>query len=847
MPTAPTLLQWMNSFSKKKISLTIIFLFLCISIFAQKVNVNAVSRPLNEILIEIRDQYHLQMSFNDKLLSTYPISLQAEFDNPELAITKMISGLPLNLELQGGVYLIIPKKKNRKIVKYNVSGFVSDNETGEALPYSHVLVNGHGYVSDFKGNFSYTSSSDSIFKLRVSYLGYYIKDTILGPGARHEIPLKASSIDIKEVVVSGPRIARSVQAGASPGEIRINHKVAGYLPGNGDNSVFNLLRLQPGILAAGEQTSNLIIWGSYEGQSKVVFDGFTIFGIKNFNENISAVNPFLAKDIKVMKGGYAAEYGERVGGIVDISGIDGSTDAPHVNLSINNMTLNGMATVPVLDNTALVIAFRQTYYDLYESFSQNLFSRNTGGNNSNVDLNYYPDYLFRDLNFKYSGRKDNGDNFFLSLYSGSDNFSYSANSESGNFDISNDAEETNYQKGLGGFYSKKWKGGSVSNLTLAYSGLNNSYSDYRSVIRERPGMRPDTVLLEKDIKAYTDISEMDAHIDNYLSLEGNHRLKFGAGIIYDNLKYREDTFDIELLSIEPDLTLINAYVSDRLSILPGFYIEGGLRADYSPDLEKVYLQPRLAMNIRFGERIYLNTSWGKYNQFITLSSVVDESANFRYLWTVCDNDQIPVLGSQHFVGGISYSFNDLLIRLEAYSKKTDGLTRFVRINNVSTLLYGDSRSKGMDVFIRKHFGGHTAWVSYSLSLTEEHFNPFNVNDYRLAMHDQRHEIKAAAIINFQPLYISGNYVYGSGFADPTPNIEDDYEQVPYNRLDLSVVYKFERKKYYFDLGLSVLNVFNTENIKYDNFVRIPADQTTSVNMHAEAVPRTLTIFLNLSF
>jgi len=33
----------------------------------------------------------------------------------------------------------------------------------------------------------------------------------------------------------------------------MNHKIA-IFTGNGDNSIFNLLRLQPGILAAGEQS-----------------------------------------------------------------------------------------------------------------------------------------------------------------------------------------------------------------------------------------------------------------------------------------------------------------------------------------------------------------------------------------------------------------------------------------------------------------------------------------------------------------------------------------------------------------------------------------------------------------
>ena len=48
-------------------------------------------------------------------------------------------------------------------------------------------------------------------------------------------------------------------------------------------------------------------------------------------------------------------------------------------------------------------------------------------------------------------------------------------------------------------------------------------------------------------------------------------------------------------------------------------------------------------------------------------------------------------------------------------------------------------------------------------------------------------------------------------------------------------------------GGSVLNVFNTENIKISNFVRIALDQLTSINIHAEAVPFTPAIYLNLSF
>ena len=835
-----------NSVRKLSVSL-ILIVFTGLVLYSQELRISVNSIPLNRVLIDLRDSYNLKLSFNDQQLSVYEITMEEDFDNPGDAIEALIRGLPLGMETEGDVYIIYPVMVTVAPVKYYLSGNIVDAQSRESLPYSHILIDGHGYVTDFKGNFSYSAFDDSIFNVRVSYLGYFVLDTVLQAGRGHEIPLEASSIDIEEIVVTGNVIERSVQSGSRPGEMRINHKVAGYLPGNGDNSVFNLLRLQPGILASGEQSGNLIIWGSYEGHSKVVFDGYTIFGIKNFNDNISAVNPYLAKDIKVLKGAYGAEYGERVGGIVDITGIDGSTADPNVNLSINNMTLNGMASVPVFKKSALVFAFRQTYYDLYDAVNLNFLSSRNSSRNSNVDLNVYPDYLFRDMNFKYSGRFNNGDNYFISLYSGSDNFSYEAEQDDLNRTISNDVEESNYQKGMSAFYGKKWRNGFVSNVTLAQSGLINNYADLREVIRHRPGMRPDTVLYSRDISSRTDISEMEARVDNYFPVSGSHTLKFGFGVINDDLRYREDTFSVTRVENNTSILLTNAFLSDRISITRGITIEPGLRIDYSPTLKKSYLQPRISAGIDLSERFRLNGAVGRYKQFIAMSPVVDEGGNYRFLWTVCDDETIPVLSAEHYVAGLSYSYNDLIVSMEGYFKNTDGLTKYLKMGDLIRQFYGDSRSRGIDLFIKNHFGRHTAWVSYSLSKTEEFFPFTEFSDYRLALHDQRHEVKAAAIINLYPFYLSGNYVFGSGFADPTPNIEGDYTQTPYNRLDLSLVYKFERKKYVFDAGLSVLNVFNTENIKYENFIRIPTELENPINLHAEAVPRTLTVFLNLSF
>jgi hypothetical protein len=329
----------------KKAVVSLLFVYLVVPLSSQEIRINCTDEPLNKILIQLRDNYGLMVSFDDRQLSTYKLTLEKKFSSHSLALEYLFKGLPLRYEVSDGVYIIYTVVLKERPKSNILAGSVSDRTNHETLPFSSILINNKGFISDAKGNFSFSSATDSIFSIKISYLGYYILDTIVPSGTHYNFRITPSVIAMKEITVIGPAVERSIQTGNSPGIIKLNHKIAYFLPGNGDNSVFNLLRLQPGILASGEQSTDLIIWGSNEGQSQVIFDGFTLYGMKNFNDNISAVNPFMAKDIEVSKGGFGAEYGERVGGIVDITGTDGSRLSPSVQLNINNMTLNGLISV----------------------------------------------------------------------------------------------------------------------------------------------------------------------------------------------------------------------------------------------------------------------------------------------------------------------------------------------------------------------------------------------------------------------------------------------------------------------------------------------------------------------
>jgi hypothetical protein len=153
----------------------------------------------------------------------------------------------------------------------------------------------------------------------------------------------------------------------------------------------------------------------------------------------------------------------------------------------------------------------------------------------------------------------------------------------------------------------------------------------------------------------------------------------------------------------------------------------------------------------------------------------------------------------------------------------------------------------MDLLVKKFLGRHEAWASYTLSKTEESFPYFPVNEYVEAPQDQRHEIKGAFLLNLKPFFISANYVYGSGFADRPSFFLEEAERYPYSRLDAAFIYRHSVKSYHFEAGISILNLLNTENIKQSNFIRIPGAQSGSISIHAEAVPFTPTIYLNISF
>lgn len=849
------------------------------------IEIEAKNTALNTVLIRLRNQYGFQFSYNESEVAKHKVSLKGSYQTKDAAMDALLNKLPLHWKKSGEVFIIIPSKKEEKqtanLSLARINGKIVEAGTYEPLPFSHILINNQQLVSDVSGGFNYLASADSSFHVRISHLGYQIFDTLINVANNQQFILTPSSTTLKEISIQNNPIEKATLIGDQGGKIKLNHNISRFLPGQGDNTVFNLLRLMPGIQAASEQSTDLLIWGSYEGQSQITFDEFTIFGLKNFNDNISVVNPFIVKNIEIFKGAYEARYGNRVGGLVNISGKNGNLQKPSFHFNINPTTLNGMLEIPFFKKSSFILAYRQTYYNLYNTSDFNIYAptrtssgRSTSSNSKRplqFDLDVYPnDYRFNDINLKYSFSRQNGDQLSMSAYRGGDYFELLTNAtfqreSSARFqkgkkvpvEINIRNSEKHLQNGFSLYYSKNWNRKLFTQFIVAHSGFSKALTDSMASFNEE---NQEFIRLEKS-NILNQAIDNNLRIENTLTGKNGLQTEFGGGF-YDNRSsiLNQNTFSgtnrLDSL-IRYQHQRIYGYLQQNRQWAGKLHIKAGIRMNYHTAFKRFTAEPRVQATFKAGENIKLNTAWGLHQQFMYKMASIDRDNNYSYLW-VSANEQKQVLKAMHWVGGFNYFKNNLTINVEGYFKTTANLMQRVlqsqlingEIVNNFMLYHGDAKTWGIDTYIRKEMGRHAFWASYTLSKTQERFSRAGIapGTYQLAPHDQRHEAKFAALLHYKSFYLSGNYVYGSGMEIIRKVFTDETDQISYHRFDAALTWRFGKEKLQGETGLSVLNVFDTQNLKYDNIRNIRISQELgTVRIYTDAVPFTPILFLKMSF
>ncbi|MFV0291134.1 MAG: carboxypeptidase-like regulatory domain-containing protein [Mangrovibacterium sp.] len=807
---------------KKFIVIFITILTGTFAAFSQELHLLVNDKPLNDVLRGLP----IEISFDDNTLSQYKVTVNKKFDNSQSALDFLLKNKPFRFENISGVYVIVSSTEkieqppNVEIKElYTFSGIIRDADTGEGLPFAYIATPEKTISTDETGYFSFKTERKGKQHVEVQYLGYRKQDTTLSSGLS-EIQLQPAVFSMAEVVIGPTPATMLIQSGISPGEIRINHQIAKYIPGSIDNSVFNLMRMMPGIRASGEPSEDLIVWGSNMGESKITYDGYTLFGIKNYNDHIGSVNPYMIKDIRIMKGGYGSNQGGRIGAITEITGIEGDFNTASIKATVSNYTMNFFASAPLTKKLNISAAYRQTFYNMYNNENVDFScSENSLQSYSNIYIEPY--YHFRDANFKLSGKTFQDDSYYISLYEADDRFKYSVK-QPDEYDLN--ASEKNRQYGGAASYRRIWKNSSSTKIMLTFSRLT-SLLDNLTIVGDKKPTTEDVSHLDNEVQEFSVKLNHDFYIGD------RNKIQVGA----EWQQYRVSLNDLcgELEKPTPYIT--DNILFDRLSL------NAGVRVDM-PLNKKAHVQPRLSGTYKISEKLNATVSWGLYNQFLTRTAFQYNESGFQTIWTMGDSTFTKAM---HSTAGIAFSKNGILLSLEGYYKKTKNSQYFLD----NTVYKIDNTILGADLYAKKQIRNHTLYGSYS------------INRLSKPQRELSHEIKVGGIGTFNPFYFSLSYVYGTGFAyistgghhhgqsNEEEQHDNGYEHTdssnePYSRFDISATYRTQVKKIRLQAGVSLLNVFGTKNIKYNYQV---SDQNTATNIFTKATPFTPTVFLEIIF
>ncbi len=149
-------------------------------------------------------------------------------------------------------------------------------------------------------------------------------------------------------------------------EIEITAKDVLLLPATGQADISRAIQLLPGISAANESASGLVVRGSSSEENLILFDEYTLYYVDHFFGFYSPFNIDAIEKVSVLKGGFGASYGSRSSAILDFSGKVADYNKFHIGGQLGLLSGNIYTEIP-MKKASLFFAARRSYSDVIQS------------------------------------------------------------------------------------------------------------------------------------------------------------------------------------------------------------------------------------------------------------------------------------------------------------------------------------------------------------------------------------------------------------------------------------------------------------------------------------------------
>jgi outer membrane receptor protein involved in Fe transport len=200
----------------------------------------------------------------------------------------------------------------------NISGKVLDGKTKSPLPFANVVITEtpYGAMSMEDGSFFIRNVPEGTYTLRASYMGYEPEEqtaVVVEPYATTEVEFKLYRTVLKsadEVLVTADRPMVEVDV---PSTVRsVTEDEIKDMP---VTDIYDVLSLQAGVVA---DDAEIHIRGGRTDETLYIIDGVKMKDLISGKSSMVDVSARSVAEMDVITGGYSAEYGQALSGIVNV-------------------------------------------------------------------------------------------------------------------------------------------------------------------------------------------------------------------------------------------------------------------------------------------------------------------------------------------------------------------------------------------------------------------------------------------------------------------------------------------------------------------------------------------------
>ena len=652
-----------------------------------------------------------------------------------------------------------------------INGTVVDKSNQPILGANIFLENTYlGGMTDIHGEFSFNVNVEGKQTLIISFLGYKERKItcLISEMQNLRIVLKKKINSLDAVTIT----AGSFSAGGNSKIAALNSLDVVTTAGSAGNLVAAFQKL-PGSTINGE-SSKLFIRGGDSQETQTFIDGMRVFKPYSSSPNNipsrSRFSPMLFKGMNLNTGGYSAEFGQALSGILLLN----TKDIPFeetTDISIMSVGLGLGKTIKGKNNS---LTFNSSYTNLkpYLKLFPSRYKwikpfESYGGEA------IYRHQLGRGLFKVYTGLSTN--NFHLLQ----DNINY-------NKPVEYETRDNDL------YLNSNYKGEVMDNLLL-YAGLGYSYSNKNDIA----------------ISSITNKREHKNHnMHMKLSLKKifNESFKLNMGIEHFIKNINQDLYSSEYdawLKQDLNTNLSAAFTEADLTISHVFAIRFGIRGEYSDYTKDYKIAPRLSIAQKISEHNQISIAYGKFYQ----------SAQDRYRITTQD---LISENSEQFIFNFQHNSTGRMLRTEIYYKKYNNLIKYGDDNN-NYNNDGRGYAKGLDVLWKdtKSIRFMDYMISYSYMDSERDYLYYPVE--APTRFTAKHNLSVTCKYWIDRLHslVGMSYSFNSGRPYNNPNKDSFMSETTkaYNDISLNWSYLINQQTILF---FSVSNILGFNNIySYD--------------------------------